>query len=111
MAEKIPETNQFYRARGFVFRVDEVRDGYVLYCRWPNAHPDGEHGELCRIEIADWLRDIAGAEMPMCPDCGESCAGNPAQNGRCKDCWDRLIEDFELDYGVREVEPQAREVG
>lgn len=57
--ETTPEIGKFYSARGFEFRVDDLKNGDVYLTRWRG---DAERGVPFRVTIATWNRQMADAE-------------------------------------------------
>lgn len=55
MSEKTPIVGKIYEARGFTFRVDDVKNGEVYVVRWRYGQ---KIGQPMRVSIAAWNRDM-----------------------------------------------------
>lgn len=55
----LPKIGEMYRARGYVFRVDDIRDGEVYVVRWPESDTAGAIGEPIRVSVEVWEKEMA----------------------------------------------------
>ena len=58
-----PIEGQHYRAKGFEFRVDQVKDGQVYCVRWPLPIPEDKMGYAMRVPLDVWRLQMAHAEL------------------------------------------------
>lgn len=53
-----PTVGDWYKARGYTFRVDAVERGEVYYTRWRGRK---KQGAGYRMPVADWVEQMTGA--------------------------------------------------
>lgn len=58
----MPQPGERYTARGYTFRVDAVRDGFVHYARWRTGG-DRSKAALCRSTYREWRK--AASELKL----------------------------------------------
>lgn len=49
----LPKPGERYTGRGFTFRIDDVRGGYVYFARWRTGG-ERENGVLSRVKYKYW---------------------------------------------------------